>query len=159
MSPSMSPLSINIAEDPPAPRQEDGAGDQTRGHPPRPHVTRERRATARAGADWHQARGREATPSLIHLCIGDSKGAWHDRFLIRSDEHMPHAVFITCGETLQSDWAMPRLGGTLQDDLPMGLQDRFTAGCQRSLAETVNPSPWKAATGTRTGGRCCFAAS
>ncbi|NQV59671.1 MAG: hypothetical protein HQ502_08380 [Alphaproteobacteria bacterium] len=93
----------------------------------------ERRTTARASDDWRIARGDDVLPNLNNLGIGDTALEWHDRFLIRIDRHMPHAVFIACGETLQSDWAMPRLGATLEDALPDNLRDSFAEGCQRSL--------------------------
>ncbi|MDP6691232.1 MAG: hypothetical protein QF384_17200 [Alphaproteobacteria bacterium] len=95
----------------------------------------ERRSTARAGVNWRDARGQEAAPTLSSLGIGDTATDWHDRFLIRSDLYMYHAVFIACGDTLQSDWEMERLGETLEDCLPVQLCDRFAEGCQRSLKE------------------------
>jgi len=98
----------------------------------------ERRATARAGTDWRDACGDDGLPSLTKLGIGDMTGDWHDRFLIRRDRHMPHAVFIACGKTLQSDWAMERLGTTLEDVLPEDLRDRFAEGCQKSLEESCS---------------------
>jgi hypothetical protein len=97
--------------------------------------SQERRTTARASDDWRIARGDDAMPSLNDLGIGDTALEWHDRFLLRSDRHMPHAVFIACGETLQSNWDMLRLGATLEDSLPDDLQVRFSQGCQQSLEE------------------------
>ena len=94
----------------------------------------------RAGADWAQACAETTPPSLTRLGIGDTAGEWHDRFLIRSDAHMPHAVFIACGNSLQADWEMERLGATLEDALPGELQNRFAEGCLKSL-ETGRPVP------------------
>ncbi len=96
---------------------------------------KERRATHRASADWQAACGEEETPDLVGLGVGEATGGWHDRFLIRSDEHMPHAVFIACGATLKSDWDMERLGETIQATLPSALCGRFAEGCERSLEE------------------------
>tara|TARA_B100002003_G_scaffold232664_1_gene244702 strand:+ start:362 stop:814 length:453 start_codon:yes stop_codon:yes gene_type:complete len=95
----------------------------------------ERRTTAHASNDWRIARGDDVMPNLNDLGIGDTALEWHDRFLIRSDRHMPHAVFIACGDTLQSNWDMARLGATLEDALPDDLRDRFAEGCQMSLDE------------------------
>ena len=97
--------------------------------------SRERRSTSRAGVNWRKARGQAQAPTLSSLGIGDTATDWHDRFLIRSDMYMYHAVFIACGDTLQSDWEMQRLGETLEDSLPVALCDRFAEGCQRSLKE------------------------
>ncbi len=102
-----------------------------------PRPGRDRRATVRAKHEWQMARGEDEQPTLPKLGIGDSAGEWHDRFLIRSDDHMPHAVFITCGVTLRSDWDMDNVGTTLQDAIPGELQDRFTEGCARSLEQGI----------------------
>lgn len=99
------------------------------------HNDRQRRATDRASAYWRDASGDDAWPSLTSLKIGDMAEDWHDQFVIRSDRPMPNAVFIACGDTLQSDWAMERLGTTLEDALPGALRDRFVEGCRRSLEE------------------------
>jgi len=48
---------------------------------------------------------------------------------------MPHAVFIACGDSLQANWKLNRLGATLEDALPGALRDRFTAGCSQTLAQ------------------------
>ncbi|MBT4487004.1 MAG: hypothetical protein HOK30_23305 [Rhodospirillaceae bacterium] len=103
-------------------------------------IATERRSVALADADWQDACGNAATPDLKELGIGDSAGDWHDRFLIRSDEHMPHAVFIACGNTLQSGWDMQRLGATVEDVVPGALQEHFAEGCRRSL-ENSAPVP------------------
>ncbi len=95
----------------------------------------DRRAAGRASADWREACGDEALPSLTSLGLADATEDWHDRFLIRIDRHMPCAVFIACGNTLRSDWDMQRLGSNLEDILPEDLRDRFAEGCQRSLQE------------------------
>ncbi|MBT3373692.1 MAG: hypothetical protein HOA08_10055 [Rhodospirillaceae bacterium] len=95
----------------------------------------ERRATGRAGSNWQAARGAADVPSLISLGVGDMTADWSNRFLIRGDEDMPHAVFIACGDTLQSEWQMERLGETLEDSLPVELCSRFAEGCRRSLEE------------------------
>lgn len=100
----------------------------------------ERRATTRADAAWQDARGIADHPALTNLDIGGDVKDWHDRFLIRSDHHMPHAVFIACGTGLQSSWQMKRLGGTLEAILPHELCGRFSEGCSKSLA-TGSPVP------------------
>ena len=102
--------------------------------------TDERRATTRAGTVWHDARGAEDHPTLANLSVSGDMKEWHDRFLIRSDRHMPRSVFIACGEGVQSNWQMERLGCTLEDILPGELCDRFTDGCSESLA-TGSPVP------------------
>ena len=96
---------------------------------------RERRVTAHASDDWTIARGEDAIPFLANLGIGDTMTEWHDRFLIRSDNHMHHAVFIACGDTLQSHWNMERLGSTLADALPSELQGPFAEGCQKTIKD------------------------
>ena len=101
---------------------------------------RGRRATDRADADWRDSCGDEAIPSLASLGIGDTAKEWHDRFLIRGDKYIPYAVFIACGDTIQSTWDMDRLGSSIEDTIPDNLQDRFTEGCQRSL-EISGPVP------------------
>ena len=62
-------------------------------------------------------------------------GEWRDRFLISSDRGMSHAVFITCGDTLQSAWEIERMGRTLNTTLPEDLRDCFVEGCEQSLQE------------------------
>ena len=109
------------------------AAKETAAHD-KPH---ERRATVRAGVDWRDACQGEEAPTLTNLGIGDTAEEWHDRFLIRSNSQMAHAIFIACGNTLKSKshWNMARTGTTLQDALPDGLRDRFADGCQKSLDE------------------------
>ena len=51
---------------------------------------------------------------------------------------MPHAVFITCGKSLRSDWTMQRLGTTLEDVLPEDLRHRFAGACQWSLLQSCS---------------------
>jgi hypothetical protein len=94
---------------------------------------RDRRAADRASADWRNACGNEALPSLTDLGLTGAAGEWHNRFLIRSDSYKPCAVFIACGNMLRSHWDMEGLGSNLEDTLPGGLRDRFADGCQRSL--------------------------
>ncbi|MBT3332170.1 MAG: hypothetical protein HN394_11735, partial [Rhodospirillaceae bacterium] len=94
---------------------------------------RERRITAHASADWQIACGDDVMPYLANIGIGDTAREWRDRFLIRGDKHMPHAVFVACGDSLQSHWNMERLGSTLMEALPAELQDRFAEGCQQTL--------------------------
>ncbi len=95
----------------------------------------ERRATGRAGRSWQDARGGEAIPSLSSLTIDDLSSEWNDRFLIRGADDIQRAVFIACGDSLQSEWRMERLGETLEDTLPAELCSRFAEGCRRSLEE------------------------
>jgi hypothetical protein len=95
----------------------------------------ERRATGRAGSNWQAAKGAEAIPSLTALGVGDMSAEWSNRFLIRCDKEMPRAVFIACGNALQSEWDIERMGETLENALPVELCGRFAEGCQRSLTE------------------------
>ncbi|MDP6564939.1 MAG: hypothetical protein QF578_08955 [Alphaproteobacteria bacterium] len=97
------------------------------------HEGHDRRATEVAGADWREARGDQASPTLAALGIEDTAGEGHDRFLVRGDSHMLHAVFIGCGDTLRSHWGVGNLGATLEDVLPDDLLYRFAEGCERSL--------------------------
>ncbi|MDA1101605.1 MAG: hypothetical protein O2967_21805 [Proteobacteria bacterium] len=96
---------------------------------------RERRTAGRVSAEWRDARGDQALPPLTSLGLAQAAADWHDRFLIRSDGHMPSAVFIVCGDTLRSDWDMERLGRNLKDALPDGLRQRFAEACQQALAK------------------------
>ncbi|MBT4490577.1 MAG: hypothetical protein HOK30_23945 [Rhodospirillaceae bacterium] len=96
---------------------------------------RGRRATERADADWRDACGDEAVPTLSDLGILDTAGDWHDRFLIRFDDQRPNAVVIACGDTVRDDWDIDRLGDTLAVSLPDGLQELFAEGCRQSLEE------------------------
>jgi len=118
----------------------------------------ERRATTRADAAWHDARGIRSDPALTNLDIGGDVKDWHDRFLIRSDHHMPHAVFIACGTGLQSSWQMKRLGAPWRLFFPTNYAAVF---------RKVAANPWQqgrlyqlmAAIAMTSAVKCCFAAS
>ena len=72
-------------------------------------------------------------PCLANLGIGDTAIEWQDRFLIHCDQDMDHAVFVACGDTLQSDWDMTCLGTIVEDSIPDNLRSRFMEGCLRTL--------------------------
>lgn len=100
----------------------------------------ERRATGRAGVAWRGACAGETLPHLSGFRTSDEAPEWHDRFLIRGDTDMSYAVFLTCGETLQSDWDIERQGGTLEETLPGELCDAFADACNDAM-KNARPVP------------------